>query len=278
VLRPSLSAVLPLCELSHTLDVVNIPLLLRSAIQSVHADALRGFFGQLEPKPGWVPPDVDVLFICFTNRCGSNYFAHLLATTGAFNEAGEFFNSPTVAQHAAALALKSLPAYFSALPTLVPHTGGRLAAKASIDQLVMLADAGILDALGSRVTYLLIEREDRLGQAISRVIAAQNLRWTTAHTSTVPDNELVFQRGWIKQELAEIAVMNAAFFQFFSANNIVPVRITYEKLLVDPRPALAALAKTMRLGELQPRPENVTIRRQANALNAAWRRAYLAPT
>ena len=255
---------------------MNIPLLLRGAIQSLHADALRRFFGELEPEPGWVPPDVDVLFICFTNRCGSNYLAHLLATTAAFNEAGEFFNAPTVAQHARILGLRSLPAYFSALPNLVPHTG-RLAAKASIDQLVMLADTGILDALGSRATYLLMEREDRLGQAISRVIAAQNLRWTTAHTSKVPDNELVFERGWIKQELAEIAVMNAAFSQFFSANSIVPIGVTYEKLLADPRSAVAALATTMGLGELQPRPEHVTIRRQANALNDAWRRAYLAP-
>jgi LPS sulfotransferase NodH len=224
-----------------------------------------------------MPPDVDVLFLCFTNRCGSNYLAHLLATTGAFNEAGEYFNSPTVVQHAVPRGLRSLPAYFRALPTLVPNPG-RIAAKAGVDQLMMLADVGILDALRGRATYLIIEREDRLGQAISRVIAAQNFRWSTGHVSAVPDSALVFDREWIKRELAEIAVMNAAFSQFFLANDIVPIRTTYEALLKDPRPTVEALAATMHLQNLRPRPENVAIRRQANAINDAWRRAYLRNT
>ncbi len=221
-----------------------------------------------------MPPDVDFLLICFTNRCGSNYLAHLLATTGAFNVAGEFFNAPTVAQHAMALGLRSLPAYFSQLPTIVPNCG-RIAAKASIDQLIMLADAGILDALRGRATYLLIERRDRLGQAISRVIAAQNFRWSTGHAAAVPDSALVFDQAWIRRELAEIAAMNAAFAEFFSANEIVPISTTYEALLVDPGPAVSAVAATMRLTNVRARPENVAIRRQANAINAAWRRTYL---
>ena len=92
---------------------------------------------------------------------------------------------------------------------------GRLAAKASIDQLVMLADTGILDALRGRITYLLLEREDRLGQAISRVIAAQNLRWTTTQESKVPESGLMFDRAWIKNELAELAVRMPPFRSSF---------------------------------------------------------------
>jgi LPS sulfotransferase NodH len=197
-----------------------------------------------------------------------------LATTGAFNEAGEYFNAPTVVQHAEPLGLRSLPAYFSALPTLVPNSG-RIAAKASVDQLIMLADVGVLDAVQGRATYLMIERQDRLGQAISRVIAAQNLRWSSGHVSNVPDSALVFDREWIKSELAEVAVMNAAFSQFFLANDIVPIRTTYEALLKDPRPAVEALAVAMHLPNLRAQPDKVTIRRQANAINDAWRRTYL---
>jgi LPS sulfotransferase NodH len=256
---------------------VNISPLLRAAIVSPHRATIGRYFGQLQPEPGWAPPEVDILFLCFTNRCGSNYLANLLATTGAFNEAGEFFNAPVVVQHAVPLGLRSLPAYFSALPTIVPHCG-RIAAKAGIDQLVMLADAGILDALRGRATYLMMERDDRLGQAISRVIAAQNLRWSTAHVSKVPDSALVFDGAWIRRELAEIAVVNAAFSQFFSANDIVPIRTSYEALLTDPKPVMSALAASMRVPNLTPRPEGVTIHRQANAINAAWRRAFLEKT
>jgi trehalose 2-sulfotransferase len=253
---------------------VNIPPLLR-AIESPHRAALTDAFGQLQPEPEWAPPDLDVLFLCFTNRCGSNYLAHLLATTGAFNEAGEFFNAPVVLMHAVPRGLRSLPEYFTTLPALVPHSG-RLAAKAGIDHLVMLADAGILDALRGRATYLLLQRQDRLGQAISRVIAWQNGRWTTAHASDVPDGALVFDRAAIDLELAMIAYENAAFSLFFSVNGIVPLRITYEALLADAVPAVGAVAATMGLAGLCPRPEKVAIYRQANAINAAWRATYLA--
>jgi len=57
------------------------------------------------------------------HRCGSNYLGYLLASTGAFNEAGEFLNSSVMLMHAAARSLRSLPEYFSVLPTLVPHSG-----------------------------------------------------------------------------------------------------------------------------------------------------------
>jgi len=253
---------------------VNIPPLLR-AIDSTHRAALTHEFGDLQPKPGWNPPDLDVLFLCFTNRCGSNYLGYLLASTGAFNEAGEFFNSPVVLMHAAARGLKSLPEYFSALPTLVPHSG-RIAAKASIDQLVMLADAGILDALRGRATYLLLERQDQLAQAISRTIAWQNGRWTTAQASNVPDSALVFDRAAIDLEMAMIAYDNAAFSLFFAVNDIEPVRITYEALLADAGLGATAVSARMGLGELRLRPEKVPISRQSNAINAAWRTAYLA--
>jgi trehalose 2-sulfotransferase len=251
-----------------------VPASLRGGIASVHRVLLTQAFGQLRPEPGWAPPDLDVLLLCFTNRCGSNYLAHLLASTGAFNEAGEFFNAPTVLEHSVPRGLRSLQAYFGVLPTLVPHRG-RIAAKAGIDQLLMLADSGILDALGGRVTYLMMERHDRLGQAISRVIASQNGRWSTAHASDVPDTALRFDRAAIDTELAGIAYDNEQFSQFFAANGVVPVHVTYEALLADPDWAVKAVVTKMGLAGLCPRPETVAIHRQANAVNAAWRRTYL---
>jgi LPS sulfotransferase NodH len=217
--------------------------------------------------------NIPLALLCFTNRCGSNYLAHLLATTGAFNEAGEFFNAPTVLEHAVPRGLRSLPAYFSILPDLISHTG-KIVAKTSADQLVMLADAGILSALAGRARFLLLERQDRLGQAISRVIASQTGRWTTAHAALVPDNALRFDRAAIDTELAKIAHGNAAFYLFFVANGIVPIHTSYEAIVADPDPAMAAVARAMNLPLLDARPGAVTIKRQANETNALWRRWY----
>jgi LPS sulfotransferase NodH len=254
---------------------MNIPPPLRR-LGCPHRDALARAFGPLLPVPGWVPPPLDFLFLGFTNRCGSNYIAHLLATTGAFNEAGEFFNAPTVLEHAAARGLRSLHDYFAALPDLVPHAG-RIAAKASIDQLIMLADAGILDALGRRAHYLLMERQDRLGQAISRVIASQTGRWTTAHASDVPDSALLYDRAAIDTELDKVARSNAGFYAFFAANGIVPVHTTYEAVLANPSPAIDAVSTAMSLGPLQAFPARVGIARQAGPINAQWRSFHAVP-
>jgi LPS sulfotransferase NodH len=245
------------------------------AIASPHRALIEAHFGPLRPDPAYQPPPGQTVFLCFTNRCGSNYLAQLLASTGAFNEAGEFFNAETVLEHAAALNLRSLPAYVAALPSLVPPHAN-FAAKAAPDQLVMLADAGILDAMAPRATYLLLERQDTLAQAISRVIATQNRQFTTAHQSTVPDSALIYDRAAIDTERAKIAHANAAFYVFFAANGIAPVHITYEALVRRPQAAMDELGGRLGL-KLQAHSDRVTISRQSGAITAAWRARYEQP-
>ena len=242
------------------------------AIASPHRVMIEAHFGALHPDPAYQPPPGQTLFVCFTNRCGSNYLAQLLASTGAFNEAGEFFNAETVLEHALGLGLHSLPAYVAALPSLVPPHKN-FAAKAAPDQLVMLADAGILAAVGPRATYLLLERQDTLGQAISRVVATQNRQFTSAHASAVPDSALVYDRTAIDAERAKIAHANAAFYLFFSANGITPVHITYEALLRAPQTVLNDIAERLGL-TLQANSSRITIARQSGAITAAWRARY----
>lgn len=250
-----------------------IPPALR-AISSPHRDALIQFFGSVDPVTGWAPPQVEFLFLCFTNRCGSNYLAHLLGTTGAFNAAGEFFNAETVLEHAVPRGLASLQAYFSVLPDLVPHRG-RIAAKAGVDQLVMLADAGILDALGARARYLLLERQDRLAQAISRVIASQTGQWFAAQPAQAAERKVRYERAAIMREMDKIAHANAAFYAFFRANGIVPLHTSYEEVLADPQRIVEATGAAFGMSWLRGHPEHIALTRQANEVNATWRTMYL---
>ncbi len=244
------------------------------AVNSTHRTVLEREFGPLRPDPGVDMPPGNFLFLCFTNRCGSNYLAHLLATTGAFNEAGEFFNAETVLEHSRPRGLRSLSAYFATLYHLLPHHG-HIAAKAGVDQLAMLADAGIFDALGERARFVLLERQDRLGQAISRVIATQTGRFTSAQAARVQDDALVYSRAAIAEELDGMALANELFYAFFAANGIAPIHATYEAVLADPAPVMAQIAATCGCETLVAHPEQVGIARQANAVNQAWRRAYL---
>jgi LPS sulfotransferase NodH len=249
-----------------------IPPALR-ALASPHRAALEATFGPMRPDPAAPPPPSRMLFLCFTNRCGSNYLAQLLASTGAFNEAGEFFNAATVLEHAAARALRSLPAYVATLPSLVPpHT--ILAAKAAPDQLVMLADAGILDAVGPRATYLLLERQDQLAQAISRVIASQNNAWSSTQTPTIPPSALLYDRAAIETELHKITHANAAFYVFFAANNITPLHTTYEAVLQNPQALASELSQRLAMPNLHINPATVQLRRQSGPVNVSWQERF----
>lgn len=245
------------------------------ALPSSHRDAIEAAFGPTLPPPLWQAPAVPLVLLCFTNRCGSNYVAQLLAGTGAVNEAGEYFNAATVLEHAGALHLRNLAAYVAALPGLIPWAGP-MAAKAAPDQLALLADAGVLAAWSPRPIFLFLERADRLGQAISRVIAGRTGRYTLAHAAIMPAAAVPYDRAAIAAELAAIERANALFAHFFRANGIVPLHTTYEAVMADPAPLLAAVGDALGRPGLAADPAAITLRRQRDETNAAWRAAWQA--
>lgn len=69
-----------------------------AGVERFHRAAITGLFAPDAPA---VAPDpaLRFVFLCFTNRCGSNYLAELLASTGALNPAEEVFNGDTIAEH-----------------------------------------------------------------------------------------------------------------------------------------------------------------------------------
>ena len=250
-----------------------IPQQLRG-ILAWHAEQIAARLGPLDTGAPFTPLQERLVFLCFTNRCGSNYLAQLLAATGRFNEAGEFFNAETVLQHAAARNLRSFHEYVRWLPTVVAARGF-LVAKAGIDQLIMLADASVLEAGLSTSTFILLERKDKLGQAISRVIAAQNGRWTTEHRSDVPDAALRYDGAWIAQEIEKIERANFAFYRFFSANGIAPVHLSYEAVIADPQTAVNQITDWLAIERVTFDPARIRLRQQSGGVNDEWRTRFM---
>ncbi len=119
-----------------------------------------------------------VLFICFSNRCGSNYLAELLARSGLYNVAGEFLNFDTVLNHQRIHAFRSLAEYFSIL-IRENKVGNNFACKVSATQLAMLHHVGLLQQIAPLSKFVMIERSDLLKQAISLDIASRTGQWTS---------------------------------------------------------------------------------------------------
>ncbi len=247
---------------------------LPSLRENEHLDALQAYFGSLAPAPAFIADDLEFIFICFTNRCGSNYLAALLASGGALPEAGENLNAQTVIEHAETHGFRTFQAYFSFLAASTAHNG-RVAIKVTPAHIELLTRTGILPQIIGRSRFVVSERSDKLAQAISHLIASHTGQFTLTGATAGSLPEPVYDQAQLNMIMRDIADTYRDFNLFFSANGIVPGRACYEQLVDDPFRALALLKSSLGLERLEINPGNVRFRRQAGALNTAWRAAYL---
>lgn len=226
-------------------------------------------------QPGKLPADTRFIFICFTNRCGSNYLANLLSSTGALNKADEVFNHDRVVAACQENRLSSLHGYVAHLARAAA-LNSVLVTKLAIDQLVMLVECGLLDRIIGRSRFIMMERLDKLGQAISLAIAEQNQRWAFYLPATRADEELRFSHERIVEILDSLTLQHCGFDRFFAWNSIMPVAVHYESLIDDPQALVAAIAPQIGCGALQVDEAQLELRPQAGSLNRAWRKRFLA--
>ena len=64
--------------------------------------------------------------------------------------------------------------------------------KTAPEQILLLTETGILDPVIERSSFLFINRVDKLAQAISLAIAAQNNRWDWRWPGGLPDDRLAY--------------------------------------------------------------------------------------
>lgn len=243
-----------------------------AGIERYHRAAIAGLFAP--EVPSRVPdPGLRFVFLCFTNRCGSNYLAELLASTAALNRAEEVFNGDTIVAHVRAQGLSSLSAYLDFLCRRL-GLGGRFLSKIGLEQLLMLTEAGLLDQIGDRAQFLLIERQDKLAQAISLLVAIQTQQWTSRHSRRMGDEALVYDRHILTQQQALIAQQNFGFYRFFASNGIVPKHIAYEQLVEAPGAMITDIGDWLGLPGLRANPASIPIQRQESPVKAAWRQRY----
>ncbi len=77
------------------------------------------------------------VFICFTNRSGSNYLADALGSGGIVNLSGEYFNGDTIREIVVRHHLPSLSAYLDFL-RIQESKNNILVSKIAITQLALL--------------------------------------------------------------------------------------------------------------------------------------------
>jgi len=238
-------------------------------------EALQRHFGRIDRAPADVPAELKFVFLCYTNRCGSHFLADLLVSTRRFHRAGEFLNHATVIPQAVEHGHRSLQEYFSWHVRRRATGRNIVACKLAIPHLEMLGESGILDQILNQSRFVFLTREDTLGQAISLEIARQTGLWSSNFPKSPSDQSPQYDAMRLRRAIASICQHNRQFEDFFDANRIDPVRITYERLVVEPEPHVSEIGRAVGLVRLKIDPARLVYQRQGGTLNAEWRARYL---
>ena len=203
-----------------------------------------------------------------------NYLAELIASDGRIANAGENLNFDTVLEHSIRRGFGSLHDYFQ---FLVRHTSlnNVVSIKVAPAHLEVLAVAGILDKIIDRCKFVVIERNDKLAQAISHAIAFQTGKFMSTMADAKATPTLIFNAEELTTIIEGISEYYKQFGLFFSRNGIVPAHVMYEHLVTDPESVMKYVGQYIGLADLSVNQNKVTLQKQANAVNQEWRRLYL---
>jgi trehalose 2-sulfotransferase len=239
-----------------------------------HLKNVIDFFGEVAHAPANIPAAVKFVFICYTNRSGSNYLAELLASDQFLPRAGENLNSETIINHARQKSFKSFQEYFS---FLVNHTkkNNFVTLKIAPVHLELLGKSGILDQIIDRSQFVVIERSDKLAQAISHLIAFQTGKFTSIMNGPSEKIEPKFNRDQLDRIITDIANSYYHFNVFFAHNGIAPAHVIYEQMAEDPVRTLSFVSSMIDTPELNVDPKRVRLERQTGRLNEEWRQQYM---
>ena len=244
-------------------------------LASPNRDAIRSRLPLRTPDAPPVPPGSRLLFLCFTNRSGSNYLGNLLAAAGLTHNAEEYFNADLVIETCAARRLASFQHYVSHVVRTRSRKGTFLA-KVAAEHLALLAQSGALEQLLPISHFIVIERSDKLAQAISLAIAEQTQQWAWYLPAVIPESELRYSASRITELIELITEQELASRRFFALNGIVPALVNYEALVEEPQVVVDRITAHVGVPNASINPSRIELRKQATELNESWRRRFLA--
>jgi LPS sulfotransferase NodH len=214
------------------------------------------------------------VFICFTNRCGSNFLIDLLAATGLLPRGGEFLNAPTVVSRSRAAGITGFDFYCRLLHEKNAKAG-RLLAKAGIEQLAMLGRLGYLGTLFPNPHFIHIHRYDLVAQAVSYLVASHTKEWIAGQEKEKADDSVEYDCGKIAARIERVNLENAMIRQLLQANRLRHLPVQYEHLAAMPHQTVAMIADWLGLGPAKIDPRRLKVVRQGSDLKRQFHDRYL---
>ena len=175
---------------------------------------------------------VQTVFVCFTNRVGSNLFTDLLDQAGfGVRVAEEDFNSSTVI---AASTRRGFAAFDQYVAFMVRNTklNGTFVAKIGPAQLLWLSNRGFIPDYFSDAKYIFVRRRDKIAQAVSLYIANATGRYKADDGPATEAAEILpFNKRMIADNLMHILSGERDLELFFQLHRVVPLEVWYTRNL-----------------------------------------------
>lgn len=219
---------------------------------------------------------LNYIFIMFTNRSGSNFLSECISSSGNYNLATEFLNYDVVEKTCEVDAsIRSFGEYFSAI-ALSDNVDGTFCAKLSCEHLFALCATGIMTQIMENSTFVLIERSDKVDQAISFDLAVKSNIWSSywERAGEITQEE-IFDVQNVFDGCYSIIERNNIFEMFIVDNMAMAVKVLYEDVVINPETCLARISE--KIGKPIPYiATNVEIKKQADRGKTASKSKLLA--
>jgi trehalose 2-sulfotransferase len=204
-------------------------------------------------------------------RSGSNYLCWELWRTGVLGAPVEFLNPYDALPVLMNRFKASSPSGY--ITKLIEHRSSKngvfgLKTHSHHFEAFLKQYPALLEAL-SPVTFIHINRRNKLAQAVSMAKALQTDFWTSRIESERPPAR--YDRELIAKCLEEVEQQELKWPRWFEANNITPFRVLYEDLIADTPKVVRSILEL--LGVENDEPDEVRVpptKRQGDGTNRDW--------
>lgn len=247
-----------------------------SYIPSQHEQKIVEFFGEENTKYDlnkFKQTNKKILFVCFTNRSGSNIVCEHLGAGKSFNIGGENLNFDAVIDNSKKHNFISFSEYFNWLMNINNSNQENFVLKCSWEQLYFLEKYGYINNDFKGFNYLLIKRLDVLSQAVSYSIALQRGSWTSQQQDSSSNVE--YKENIILSFLKGVSQSYANFDYYFSVKNINKIDVIYEDYCFDPVKTIEGILSRLGLSEnIENYKIELKLKKQANKLKLSMKEKF----
>lgn len=257
--------------------------------QSTGQPHKKGDPPKADPYLIWYHPSLDFqrcvplrksYIIASSYRCGSTFLCSELWKTGVLGAPAEYLNTD---QASAVIATAHEPGrmmgrlqvstpehYFKKLLACRTSRNGIFGMKVHFQHFepALAWYPSMLQVL-SPVTYIYINRRDKIAQAVSMAKAMQTHAWLSFDQIT--GRTLRYDKDFVEQCNQELEQQRLGWWRWFEANNVTPFVVTYEDLLADTGAVVRGIVELLSAENDEPEEVNLPIvERQSNEINMDW--------